>query len=269
MKPQFRCTPFLFACALLGALPVGLIVLALINITLGQLSDPAYLWMIATETEVVSTILLTFGAGLCVVILLLIFATPLAYLLSRSSGTAARIIEAVVDLPVMLPHTIAGLLVYLLFMPNGWIGAPLAAVGIAFEDAFLGIVAAMFFVSIPFYMNTVREGFAKVPRHLENAARTLGATPAVIFRTISLPLTLGHIASGSVLAWGRSISEFSAVIMIAYYPMVISTLIYNSFMTGGLKESSAVAFIMIVSCLGIFIILRLIAGKIGARYDRV
>ncbi len=90
------------------------------------------------------------------------------------------------------------------------------------------------------------------------------------------PFSHGHLTndtaaytSGTVLAWGRGITEFSAVIMIAYYPMVISTLIYNRFMTGGLKESSAVAFTMIVACLLIFGVLRFISGRIGGKYDRV
>jgi len=269
MAKKLRMNSFLFCCALLGALPVGLILLALINITLGQLSDPEFLWLVATESEVVGTILLTFFAGLCAVIILLIVGTPLAYLLARSTTKTAKIIGTIIDLPVMLPHTIAGILVYLLFMPNGWLGAPFSAIGITFQDAFFGIVAAMLFVATPFYVNTVQEGFGKVPVHLENAARTLGASPFTVFRTVTLPMTLRHISSGSVLAWGRSISEFSAVIMIAYYPMVISTLIYNRFMTGGLKESSAVAFTMIVACLLIFGVLRFVAGKIGGTYDRV
>ena len=269
MVKKIRVTGFLLGCSLLAALPVGLILLALINITTGQLTDPEFLWMVATESDVIATILLTFFAGLCAVFLLIIFGTPLAYLLARSHSRISKGVGAVIDLPVMLPHTIAGLLVYLLFMPQGWLGAPLSAIGLAFEDAFWGIVVAMVFVATPFYVNTVQEGFAKVPVHLENAARTLGASPGTVFRTITLPLTLRHISSGTVLAWGRSISEFSAIIMIAYYPMVISTLIYNRFMTGGLKESSAVAFVMIAACLIVFAILRFTVGKIGGAYDRV
>lgn len=269
MTAKLKFNGFLFGCAILGALPVGLILLALINITTGQLADPEFLWEVATESEVITTILLTFYAGFWAVLILLAVGTPLAYLLARTNSKTSRVIGTIIDLPVMLPHTIAGILVYLLFMPNGWLGAPLSAVGVAFEDAFLGIVIAMLFVATPFYVNTVQEGFAKVPVHLENAARTLGASPFTVFRTITLPLTARHISSGSVLAWGRGISEFSAIIMIAYYPMVISTLIYNRFMTGGLKESSAVAFTMIIACLLIFGVLRFAAGKIGENYDRV
>ncbi|MDD3257725.1 MAG: molybdenum ABC transporter permease, partial [Methanocorpusculum sp.] len=159
MAKKLRMNSFLFCCALLGALPVGLILLALLNITLGQLSDPEFLWLVATESEVVGTILLTFFAGLCAVIILLIVGTPLAYLLARSATKTAKVIGTIIDLPVMLPHTIAGILVYLLFMPNGWLGAPFSAIGITFQDAFFGIVAAMLFVATPFYVTTVQEGF--------------------------------------------------------------------------------------------------------------
>jgi len=154
-------------------------------------------------------------------------------------------------------------------MQRGMIGAPLKNMGIVFEDAFPGIVIAMLFVAMPFYVNTVREGFQKVPVHLENVARTLGATRFQAFCLIVLPSSVRHILNGSILAWGRSISEFAAVIMIAYYPMVISTLIYYRFTTGGIKESSAVAFVMIVACYVVFLVLRSVTRYLGRYDDRV
>jgi len=160
-------------------------------------------------------------------------------------------------------------MVYILFMQRGLLGAPFKEMGIVFEDAFWGIVVAMIFVALPFYVNTVREGFQKVPAHLENVARTLGATRFQAFMFIVLPSSVRHIFNGSVLAWGRAISEFAAVIMIAYYPMVISTLIYYRFTTGGIKESSAVAFVMILVCLAVFLVLRTATRYLGRFDDRV
>ncbi len=108
-----------------------------------------------------------------------------------------------------------------------------------------------------------------MPVHLENVARTLGATRFQAFIWIVLPLSARHIFNGSILAWGRAIGEFAAVIMIAYYPMVISTLIYYRFTTGGLKESSTVAFVMIIACLGAFFVLRYVSRFLGRYDDRV
>jgi len=86
---------------------------------------------------------------------------------------------------------------------------------------------------------------------------------------VVLPSSVRHILNGSILAWGRAISEFAAVIMIAYYPMIISTLIYYRFTTGGIKESTAVAFVMIVACLVVFLVLRTITRFVGRYDDRV
>ncbi len=259
----------LIGFALIGGLLVLLPFLALINITLGQLADIPFLISIATQKQVIDSIMLTFGAGLMAVTILVIFGTPLSYVLARTHSHLNQVIESLIDLPLVLPHTVAGLMVYILFMQRGLIGAPFKDIGIVFEDAFLGIVIAMLFVAMPFYVNTVREGFQKVPVHLENVARTLGATRLQAFFLIVLPSSVRHIFNGCILAWGRAISEFAAVIMIAYYPMVISTLIYYRFTTGGIKESSAVAFVMIVACFVVFLMLRSVTRYLGRYDDRV
>ena len=259
----------LIGFAIIGGMLVLLPLLALLNITLGQLADIPFLIEVATQKQVVDSILLTFFAGLVAVIILLIFGTPLSYVLARTQSHGNQIVESLIDLPLVLPHTVAGLMVYILFMQRGMIGAPLKSMGIVFEDAFWGIVIAMLFVAMPFYVNTVREGFQKVPVHLENVARTLGATRFKAFCLIVLPSSVRHIFNGCILAWGRAIGEFAAVIMIAYYPMVISTLIYYRFTTGGIKESSAVAFVMIVACFVVFLILRSVTRYLGRNNDRV
>ena len=259
----------LIGFAVIGGTLVLLPLLALINITLGQLADIPFLIGIATQKQVTESILLTFGAGLLSVIILVIFGTPLSYFLARTHSRLNQVIESLIDLPLVLPHTVAGLMVYILFMQRGLIGAPLKNMGIVFEDAFPGIVVAMLFVAMPFYVNTVREGFQKVPMHLENVVRTLGATRFQAFCLIVLPSSVRHIFNGCILAWGRAISEFAAVIMIAYYPMVISTLIFYRFTTGGIKESSAVAFVMIVACFVVFLVLRSVTRYLGRYDDRV
>ncbi len=259
----------LIGFAIIGGMLVLLPLLALLNITLGQLADIPYLLAVATQKQVVDSIVLTFGAGLLAVIILVFFGTPLSYVLARTNSRINQVVESLVDLPLVLPHTVAGLMVYILFMQRGLIGAPLKSMGILFEDAFWGIVVAMLFVAMPFYVNTVREGFQKVPVHYENVARTLGATRFQAFVFIVIPSSVRHIFNGCILAWGRAISEFAAIIMIAYYPMVISTLIFYRFTTGGIKESSAVAFVMIVACFVVFLALRSVTRYLGRYDDRV
>jgi molybdate/tungstate transport system permease protein len=253
---------------IVGAILIGFVVLAVLSLAVPELSDLPHLWTIATDPTVMYTLFLTMIAGLNAVLLLFVCGTPLSYALARSEFVGKGIIESVIDLPLILPHTVAGLMVYLLFMSRGVIGAPLSSVGLVFEDAYPGIVVAMVFVAIPYYVNTVREGFEKVPERLENVARTLGASRIQVFIHIVLPLSFRPICYGSLLSWGRAIGEFAAVIMIAYFPMVISTLIYYRYGTGGLQESMGIAFVMILICGAIFILFRLLMKKSGVFHDR-
>ncbi len=264
-----RVDSCLVAFTLIGSTLVVFAFLALATITLTQLADLPFLLQVARDSRVIDSILLTFGAGLLVVFILLILGTPLAYVLARTHSRVNSLVESLIDIPLVLPHTVAGIMVYLLFMQRGLLGAPLKEIGIVFEDAFPGIVVAMLFVSMPFYVNTVREGFQKVPLHIENVARTLGASRFRAFVLVVLPLSSRHILNGCVVAWGRAISEFAAVTMIAYYPMVVSTLIYYRFTTGGLKESSAIAFLMILASFSVFLVLRVATRYLGSYDDRV
>ena len=255
---------------IMGGLLVGITVLAIASIASAELADPAHLLKVAASSEVIGSILLTFGAGASAVLLLILFGTPLAYVLARARPSRLKgAVESIVDIPLILPHTVAGLLVYLLFMRRGWLGAPLSEIGIAFEDALPGTIVAMLFVASPFYVNSMREGFEKVPVHLENVARTLGAGTFTAFRTVTLPLSLRHMYSGAILAWGRAIGEFAGVIMIAYYPFIISTLIYYSFTTDGIHTSRSIAFTVILVSFGVFYLLRRMTRYLGRYDDRV
>lgn len=251
-----------------GMILVGVIILALLVIAIPVLRNPEYLAAAAADPVIFQAFLVTFLAGFCAVVILALTGTPLAYALSRTDAPWKGVVETLVDIPLVLPHTVAGLMVYLLFMSRGVLGAPLGELGLIFEDAFPGIVAAMVFVSIPYYVNAVREGFGRVPVQLENVARSLGASRFMAFWSVTLPLTTRHILYGALLAWGRAIGEFAAVIMIAYFPVVISTLIYYRFNTGGIEESQAIAFLLILLCLVLFFVFRFLTRRAGVYDDR-
>jgi len=259
---------FLFLSWCAGGLLVALIILAAATVAVPEILNPGHLLSVAQEAGVIDSIVVTFAAGFVAVLILLLFGTPLAYLLARGRSRWNGLVESVIDLPLALPHTVAGLMIYLLFMIRGPVGMPLSEIGIIFEEAFAGIVVAMVFVSTPYYVNAVREGITQVPERLEYVARTLGASRFRAVQTITLPLSMRSILSGAFLAWGRAIGEFAAVVMIAYFPMVVSTLIYHRFTTGGLAESRSIAFIMLVACLLVFLCFRLVSHGWGKRHDR-
>jgi molybdate/tungstate transport system permease protein len=117
----------------------------------------------------------------------------------------------------------------------------------------------MAFVSIPFLINAARDGFSGVPIRLEKAAMTLGASPARVFFTISLPLAWRNIVSGLIMMFARGMSEFGAVIVVAYHPMITPILIYERFGSFGLKYARPVSVLFILISLTLFIILRWLA----------
>lgn len=124
-------------------------------------------------------------------------------------------------------------------------------------------MAAMAFVSIPFLVNSARDGFAAVDSKLEKAALNLGASPARVFFTVSLPLAWRSVVSGLVLMWGRGLSEFGAVVIIAYHPMITPVMIYERFGAFGLEYARPVAAVFLLVCLAFFVVMRVLAGRRG------
>ena len=119
----------------------------------------------------------------------------------------------------------------------------------------------MAFVSIPFLINAARDGFEVVPEKLEKTALNLGASPARVFFTISLPLAWRSVLSGLIMMWARGMSEFGAVVIVAYHPMIAPVLIYERFGSFGLSYARPVAVVFICVCLLFFVMLRMLSSK--------
>jgi molybdate/tungstate transport system permease protein len=146
-------------------------------------------------------------------------------------------------------------------MKRGAVGGFFESIGVVFQDSMWGIVAAMLFVSYPFFVNAAKDGFASVNPNYENVARTLGASQSHAFFHITLPLSIRNIISGAIMSWARGVSEFGAVVVIAYYPMIASTLILYRFNTGGLSESQPIAVLLIIMCFVTFLAFRIVSKK--------
>lgn len=237
---------------------LGFILIPLANLILSSLLNPEILIENLTDKDVLNSILLSFFCGFLATLLAFVFGVPLAYILARKNFHGKNIVEGIIDVPVVVPHTVAGIALLTVFGTHGLIGQ---FSFMRFVDALPGIVIAMLFVSVPFMVNYSRDGFESIDVKLENAARILGASPFYVFLKISFPLAFRNIFVGAVMTWGRAVSEFGAIVIIAYYPMIATTEIYNKFLTDGLPASQAVAAIFLVSCLIIFIMMRMLIKK--------
>jgi len=185
-----------------------------------------------------------------------LFGIPLAYVMARVRFPGKGIVQSMIDVPVVIPHTIAGIALLVVFGRMGLFSGELDALGLRFEDHLFGIVLAMMFVSSSFVVNSAREGFEAVDERLENVARSLGASRGGAFLTVTVPLSMSSLATGAVMAWARAVSEFGAVVIIAFFPRVIPTLIYEKNLHGGLSESMPIAALLIMICVGIFAVFR-------------
>jgi molybdate/tungstate transport system permease protein len=158
-----------------------------------------------------------------------------------------------------LPHTAAGIAILGFVSRDGFLGKVADSFGLTLVNNPIGIALAMAFVSLPFLINSARDGFAAVPERLEKAALTLGAGRTRVFFTISLPLAWRSIITGFVMMFARGMSEFGAVVIVAYHPMIAPVLIYERFSSFGLKYARPASVLFIVVALAVFILLRLIS----------
>jgi molybdate/tungstate transport system permease protein len=229
------------------------------SLVVEQLRDPAVHRMLY----------LSIYAPLLAALFALLTGVPLAYLLSKGFPGSA-VVQSFVDLPLVVPHSVAGIVILFGFGEGG------AFPRLSVLGTMVGTVLALTFVSAPFAVNGAREAFESLdPRH-EHAARIHGSTPLGAFFRVSLPLSARGILTGGVLAWARAVSEFGAVAVVAYtvrffYPpageVVQSShapvFIFQSYLTGSLAESGAVSVLLLIVSVAIFLVIRGIAQDRG------
>lgn len=224
-------------------------------------TSPAEFFDTAAEKEVAESIWLTLWTSMAATLIFAIAAIPFAWILARKKFPFKRLVSAIIDVPVVIPHSAAGIAILGFVSRDTAIGRLGEQIGLGFIGTPAGIILAMAFVSIPFLVNAARDGFSAVPEKLEKAALNLGASPARVFITISLPLAWRSILSGLIMMWARGMSEFGAVVIIAYHPMITPVLIYERFGSFGLSYARPVAVVFICVCLFFFAVLRMLSNR--------
>ena len=227
-------------------------------------STPAVLFQTLMDPEVLRVILFTFFSSLLATGVAFVLGIPLAYLLARYSFPGKRVVEGIIDVPIVIPHSAAGIALLMVFSRGSFLGQVFSSVGIQFISSAPGVVVAMLFVSVPFLVDSAREGFEAVDPNLEHVARTLGASSWESFWRVSFPLAWRSILSGMIMMWARGISEFGAVVILAYHPMIAPVLLYERFLSFGLDYAVPVATLVILISLVVFIVLRGISTRGGS-----
>jgi len=248
---------------LLFAFLGGLVLLFIVAPLLGMVFATPLTSLVdtASDSEVQQSIWLTLSVSMGATLAFSILAIPLAYMLARHNFPLKNVVLGIIDLPIVIPHSAAGIALLGFISRDSVIGKIAGSMGFNLVGSPAAIAIAMAFVSLPFLLNAAREGFSAVPERLEKAALVLGASPARVFFTISLPLAWRSIVSGLVMMFARGMSEFGAVVIVAYHPMVAPVLIFDRFNAFGLKYARPAAVLFIAISLSVFVMIRLLAVK--------
>ena len=236
--------------SVLGSALLLFVMVPLLSMLVG--TSPAALLQALADTEVLASLGLTFYAAAWATGLAVLSGVPLAYLLARNDFAGKNWVEGIINLPIVVPHTAAGIALLMVFGRYGFLGKAFGFVGMQFTDQVPGIVVGMLFVSLPFLVNAARDAFAAVDPELELAAEADGATPWQSFIHVTLPLAWRGIVGGMLMMWGRGISEFGAIVILAYHPKIVPVLVYERFSGFGLNAAQPVAVILILASLVVF-----------------
>ncbi|MDD3463465.1 MAG: ABC transporter permease [Sulfurospirillaceae bacterium] len=250
---------FITLLIFLGAVILLFLTVPLFKMLVGN--DVKTLLQTLNEADVSASIILTMKVSLFATLFALVTGLPLAYLIARYDFWGRSFLETLVDIPIMIPHTAAGIALLVAFGQGG-LGSFFEIFGIKFIGTESGIMIAMMFLSATFLINGAKEGFKKVDVKLEKVARTLGASPLRVFLAISVPNAKKDIVNGCLMMWGRGLGEFGAVVILVYHPMTAPVLIYDRFTSFGLSSSAPVAAVMIIVSILIFLGVRFVNNRL-------
>lgn len=167
------------------------------------------------STVELDAIYLTISLASITTVLLLILGTPLAWWLSRQHGNRAALVESIVAMPLILPPTVLGFYLLIMFAPDTALGRlweQLTGTQLAFS--FSALVIGSVIYSLPFVVQPLQAAFSRVPQDLLRAAATLGATPLDQFRSVVMPLTRRSFVTAASLGFAHTVGEFGVVLMI-------------------------------------------------------
>jgi molybdate transport system permease protein len=193
----------------------------------------------------------------------------LAWLLARRRFPGRLLLETIVSLPLVMPPVATGLILLMLLAPRGPVGALLARAGIEIVFTWKAVVIAMAVMGLPLFVRAARAGFEQVDRRYEMVAATLGAPPARVFWTITLPLAAPAVLAGSVLGFARALGEFGATIMVAGSipgaTRTLSVAIYTFAETGQDRAAAALLLISAAIAFAALWMSNWIAARSGVR----
>jgi sulfate/thiosulfate transport system permease protein len=248
-----------------GGLALGLSTLYLSVIVLIPLAavavkavtqSPSAFWQSITNPTSLRALAVTLGAALLTAAIGAVMGTIVAWVLIRDQFPGKRIINALIDLPFALPTVVAGLTLLALYGPDSPLGIHLAYTrGI--------VLVALLFVTLPFVVRSVQPVLLEIDKEVEEAAASLGAGNATIFRRVVLPALRPAIVSGAALAFARSVGEIGSLLLIVGKVQIASIVIFADIESDAPQAAASLSLVLIVLSLIVLVLLRRLGGRVA------
>jgi sulfate transport system permease protein len=239
-----------------------MVVLPLLALGVQSVSaGPQAFWKALGDPHAVHALQLTVTTALAMVAINIVMGTATAWVLVRYDFPGKGLMNALIDLPFAVPTIVTGLMLVLLYGPSSVLGTILGRYGFSVVYAQPGIVLALLFVSYPFVIRSVQPVLLELDRAEEEAAATMGASPWLTFRRVTLPTLLPAILTGAALSFSRALGEFGSVIMVAgNQPMNTKTAplyVFGEIESGNRLGAMAVSVVLLAVSLGVLMLLNL------------
>jgi sulfate transport system permease protein len=229
-------------------------------------------WHVVASPRAMASYRLSFGGSLIGALVNLVFGVVVAWVLVRYRFPGKRLLDSLVDFPFALPTAVAGISLTAIYAPNGWLGKPLASLGVRVAYTRLGVVIALTFIGLPFVVRTVQPVLEDLDKELEEAAASLGAGRLQTFMRVLLPTILPAAITGFTMAFARAVGEYGSVIFIAgNMPMrteITPLLIITKLQEYDYAGATAIAMAMLVASLALLLPINLLQRWASSRPEK-
>ena len=226
-------------------------------------------WAVITDPRVLAALRLSFGGAAVAAAINAITGPIVAWVLVRYEFPGKRLLDALIDLPFALPTAVAGIALSQLYSPNGWVGEPLAEMGIRISYTPIGVILALTFIGLPFVVRTLQPVLNDLSRDPEEAAATLCASRLQTIVRVILPSLMPALLTGATLAFARAVGEYGSVIFIAGNLPTVSEiaplLIIIKLEQYDYAGAAAIGVVMLAASFLLILALNLLQNWIGER----
>jgi len=221
-----------------------------------------------TRSGILTSVYYTYLIALAVAVMAVLFALPYSFVMTRKKSIGYRMADSIVEIPIMIPSTVVGVMMLITFAPQMPVGRLISQIipGYTFTDSLFAIIVTLLFISSAYSIRIIGVSYRQDILRYEEEAMTLGISESRSFFLLSIPLLLKPMVRGIILSWARSISAVGSLLIVAYYLFpgfikMAGVFIYSQYISSGLPPAAASSAILIITGIIAMALLKLVGGR--------